>query len=250
MTAVSRPVMGMPVSVDIRTPAVAVDRLVREAFAWLSWVDATFSTYRDDSEVSRIGRGELDPCDAHPAVRKVLADCHRLAALTDGYFDAWVGGRLDPSGYVKGWAGERLSRVLYHRGATDHCVNLGGDVRVRGQATPRGGWQVGIRDMAGRIARVVVSDDLAVATSGAYERGSHILNPRNREPAAGFGSVTVLGPDLGVADAFATALFAAGDLGLVNRLPAGYSALSLFPGAAQAEHPRSPAAPGREAAPG
>jgi thiamine biosynthesis lipoprotein len=229
MTAVSRPVMGMPVSVDIRTPVADADRLVTEAFAWLSWVDATFSTFREDSEVSRIGRGELDPRDAHPAVRAVTAECDRLAALTGGYFDAWAGGGFDPSGYVKGWAGERLSRVLYRRGATDHCVNLGGDVRVRGQARPGAGWQVGIRDMTGRIVRVVVADDLAVATSGAYERGSHILNPITGEPATGLGSVTVFGPDLGVADAFATALFAAGRPALVNRLPAGYSALVLLP---------------------
>jgi thiamine biosynthesis lipoprotein len=50
----------------------------------------------------------------------------------------------------------------------------------------------------------------AVATSGTYERGPHVLNPFSREPATELISVTVVGPELISADAYATAAFAMG----------------------------------------
>nr|WP_309232295.1 FAD:protein FMN transferase [Micromonospora tarensis] len=56
--------------------------------------------------------------------------------------------------------------------------------------------------------------DLAVATSGVYERGRHVLDPRRGAPASGLRSVTVVGDDLGVADAYATAALAMGTSGL------------------------------------
>jgi len=226
MPSLSRAVMGMPVTVDIRTDLAGTERLLAEAFAWLDWVDATFSTYREDSQVSRINRGELAPHHAHAAVTDVIADCRRLAEATSGYFDHLIGGRFDPTGYVKGWAGERLSRVLSGRGAVDHCVDLGGDVRVRGHAKPGVPWRVGVRDPAGRIVRVVTSDDVAVATSGSYERGNHIIDPTTSRPARSLASVTVVGRDLGIADAYATALFAAG-VGVPLRLPAGYHSFAI-----------------------
>jgi ApbE family len=100
MTVVEH-VMGMPVVVDVRDEDVdAAD--VGRMFAWLRWVDATFSTYREDSEICRLDRGELSLIEAHKDVQWVLARCERLCEETDGYFDAHVSGRLDPSGFVKG----------------------------------------------------------------------------------------------------------------------------------------------------
>ena len=52
--------------------------------------------------------------------------------------------------------------------------------------------------------------DLGVATSGAYERGPHIVDPHRGRPPEGVLSVTVVAPDLGLADAYATAAFAMG----------------------------------------
>lgn len=228
MTALSQPVMGMPITVDIRTPMPDHSRLLAEAFHWLRWVDATFSTYRPGSQVSRIARGELDPVRAHPAVREVVATCDRLTEATGGYFSARAAGQFDPSGYVKGWAGECLSRYLSDRGAVDHCVNLGGDVRVRGHASPGTAWRVGVRDVAGRIVRVVSSEDIAVATSGAYQRGTHVIDPTTGRPARSLASVTVVGADLGIADAYATALFAGADPAwIAARLPTGYGFLLI-----------------------
>jgi thiamine biosynthesis lipoprotein len=194
--------MGM--AVEVRgAPAAPV-------FAWLRWVDATFSTYREDSAVRRIARGELRPRDAHPLVRAVLARCDALRERTGGYFDARASGDLDPSGLVKGWAVEHAAALLRAGGARGFWIDAGGDVRLGG-----GPWRVGIRHPRrhDRVCAVLAGRNLAVATSGAYERGPHVIDPHTGRPPCGVESVTVVGPDLGTADALATAAFAMGERG-------------------------------------
>lgn len=68
----------------------------------------------------------------------------------------------------------------------------------------------------------------SIATSGTYERGSHLVDPHSGLPAARVASASVVGPDLGLADALATAIAVAGTdgLGLVEQL-AGYQALVI-----------------------
>ncbi len=57
---------------------------------------------------------------------------------------------------------------------------------------------------------MIETRDLAVATSGAYERGEHVIDPHTRLPPTGVLSVTITGPDLATADAYATSAFAMG----------------------------------------
>jgi FAD:protein FMN transferase len=197
--------MGMPVTVS------GVDTEAAEAvFAWLRRVDALFSTYRPDSEVSRLDRRELALGDADPLVQEALERCERLRLETGGYFDARAGGRLDPSGCVKGWAVERGAALLEARGERRFCVSAGGDLVARG-----GPWRVGVRHprRRHRLAAALTVNDAAVATSGVYERGAHVLDPHTGRPARGARSVTVVGPHLGTADAYATAAFAMGAAG-------------------------------------
>ena len=204
-------VMGMPILVDVRENDVD-EAAIDKAFTWLRWVDETFSTYIEDSEINRIDRGELRVEDAHPVVRSVLERCEELRLETRGYFDVRAGGRLDPSGLVKGWSVDRAADILRAAGIRNFAVNAGGDIRLGGRAVPNAHWTVGIqhpRDRA-RIAAIVRATDLAVATSGAYARGDHVLNPYTRRPPADVLSVTVVGPQLATADAYATAAFAMG----------------------------------------
>jgi thiamine biosynthesis lipoprotein len=53
-----------------------------------------------------------------------------------------------------------------------------------------------------------------VATSGTYERGSHIYDPHVGRPVGDLLSMTVIGPDIVEADVLATAAFAMGRRGL------------------------------------
>jgi thiamine biosynthesis lipoprotein len=222
-----RHIMGMPIGIDVRGAGVDLE----PAFAWLRQVDATFSTYREDSEISRIDRGELEPERASGAVRWVLARCDLLREETKGAFDVRSGGRLDPSAFVKGWAVQRAAELLADEGFTDFCLNAGGDIVVRGGALPEPAWRVGIRHPHDRnaLAAAIVVTDVAVATSGTYERGAHLLDPRSGTPAAGVLSVTVIGPDLGLADAYSTAAFALGPDGPEwTRDLDGYEAMTIM----------------------
>jgi FAD:protein FMN transferase len=205
--------MGTAVSLEIAdpVPAGAAD----EAFAWLRAVDARFSTYKVDSEISRLGAGSLSTVDCSEDVRQVLAACADLWRDTDGFFDAYAAGALDPSGYVKGWSIEVASTRLAAAGSVNHCLNAGGDVRLRGEPAPGRPWRIGIRHPfdASAVCLVIEGRDLAVATSGTYERGAHVFDPHTGKPATGLCSVTVTGPDLALADAYATAALAMGRAG-------------------------------------
>lgn len=228
---VVREVMGMAVGIDVRDdlpPEAAID----DAFAELLRADELFSTYRPDSEISRLAAGALGLERCSSEVREVLAHCEALHAHTGGYFDVRAGGSLDPSGLVKGWAVERAHGLLRGAGVRHSCINAAGDVRVGGGRPGGEPWRVGIRDpfRADHIHTVVALHDGAVATSGAYERGDHVLDPHTGGPARGLASATVVGPDLGLADAYATALFAMGPSGIDRLvLDDGYSALAILP---------------------
>jgi thiamine biosynthesis lipoprotein len=216
-------VMGTVASLDVRGGRPSG---IETALRSLHDADARFSTYRPDSEISRIDRGELRVPDASADVRTVLARCEQLREETGGFFDARAGGRLDPSALVKGWATQRAADLLTAGGLTEFCLSVGGDVVTRGE-----GWTVGVQHPHDRsaIAARVQAGDLSIATSGGYERGEHILDPHTRTPPRDVLSVTVTGPDLGTADAYSTAAYAMGldgprwTLGL-----RGYEALTIL----------------------
>ena len=203
--------MGMPVVVDARDVDDAAAH--EPIFDWFRFVDRTFSTYLADSEISRVNRGELLPADAHADVREVLARCDELRAETKGFFDVRAAsGDADPTGLVKGWSVDRAAAIADELGWRNYAINAGGDMRFRGGALPASAWRVGIQHPAERqqVAAVVAGDDLAVATSGAYARGDHVFDPQTRCPPEGVLSVTITGPELATADAYATAAFAMG----------------------------------------
>ncbi|MBN9621065.1 MAG: FAD:protein FMN transferase, partial [Actinobacteria bacterium] len=197
--------MGTVFSIDVRSPGVEA-AVLDDVIAWLHRVDETFSTYRPESEISRLGRGELRLSECSADVRHVLDRCAELREETGGYFDAHATGRLDPSGYVKGWAIERASERLLAAGAVNHCVNGGGDVQCVGQPAPDRDWTVGIADPvdATRTVAVVSGRRLAVATSGSAQRGGHIRDPNGHAPDD-YLSITVVGDRLAEVDAEATA---------------------------------------------
>jgi thiamine biosynthesis lipoprotein len=224
--------MGTVVSLDVRgADARLAHRATARLAAWLHDVDRRFSTYRADSEISRIDRGALPVGEASADVRSVLERCAQLRRDTGGAFDPYAAGRLDPSALVKGWAVQRGAEILRREGLTDFMVNAGGDVLVRGGALPERVWRVGIQHPRDRqaIAAAVSGTDMAVATSGTYERGEHLIDPRTGAPPSGVLSVTVVGPDLALADAYSTAAFALGADGPAWTLALdGYEAMTIL----------------------
>lgn len=215
MTRRTENVMGdLPFTVAVTGE---VDPAVLDAvFADLRWVDRTFSPFIAESAISRINAGRLREQDAEPLVRDVLALCRAYEVETDGYFSAWASGQLDPCGLVKGWAIDRARRILERAGHRSYFVDGAGDVFARGERAPGLPWRVGIRHpvQRDRVVSVVPAADLAVATSGTYERGAHIRDPHTGRATTELVSLTVVGPDIVAADVYATAAFAMGRAGL------------------------------------
>ncbi|WP_344464153.1 FAD:protein FMN transferase [Kitasatospora kazusensis] len=199
--------MGTVFSFTVRDPTPEIGEALRRAVERLHRIDRVFSTYRPDSDISRLGRGELTPAECDPEVAEVLERCREVTAETDGWFSDRPGGVLDPSGWVKGWAVEEASRLLRAAGSDRHSVGGGGDIQTCG-----GPWRIGVAHPLhpGELIAVVAGHDLAVATSGTAERGPHILDPHTGRPATGLASLTLVGRRLARTDAWATAAFAMG----------------------------------------
>lgn len=224
------PVMGTVVSIDIRGNGDHTAAL-RDAVAWFHRVDERFSPYREDSEVSRHGRGEIAEEDLSADLVEVIDACDTVAALTGGAFSATRLGRFDPSAFVKGWSVDRAVSILTVHGCDTWSINAGGDVRVASSDPARAPWRIGVQHPFDRdaVAMVLHARETAVATSGRYERGDHLHDPRSGTAATGVASTTVCGPDLGFADAYATAAFVLGEDGpaWVATVP-GYECWSVF----------------------
>ncbi|WP_329932162.1 FAD:protein FMN transferase [Streptomyces sp. SP17BM10] len=233
-------VMGTVFSFAVHGGGRDLEDLLARIVVRLHRIDEVFSPYREDSDINRFARGEIDLGACDPEVAQVLARCREVAAQTDGFFTMRPGGVLDPSGWVKGWAVEEASRELREAGYGRHCVSGGGDVQTAG-----GPWRVGIADplRPGEVVAVVTGNDLAVATSGTAERGAHIVDPYRGRPAEGLASLTLVGERLARVDAWTTAAFAMGpDRGLAwAAAQPGIEALAVLPTGATRWTPGFPA---------
>jgi FAD:protein FMN transferase len=209
---------GTAITVELRgTAGRSEDALaaVAQCRAWFAEVDERFSPFRALSEVTAVRNGLVRPESSSPDFRTVYHACESARLVTGGAFDPWaVPGGYDPSGYVKGWAAGRASALLLAAGFADNLVNAGGDIACAGdwESGSGRGWPVGIVNphQPSEVVAVVDVRDAAVATSGRYERGDHVIDPRTGGPARAADSATVIGPDPGLADAAASAVLVAG----------------------------------------
>ena len=202
------------------------------ACATLHHADAVFSTWDRQSPVSRLRRGEAVPGDLPSEVAQVMAECQAASQASGGWFDPWaMPGGFDPTGLVKGWAVERALAVLRGSGIAAAMVNGGGDLAAFGSPAPGRRWRVGIRHpwRAGSLAGII-EVGAAVATSGSYERGPHLIDPASGLASGRAASATVTGPSLAMADALATAVAVGGDeaLAVVGGV-GGYAAYLIRP---------------------
>ena len=207
---VTEHVMGTVFSVDCRDELDAQPG-IGEFMALMHAVDEQFSPFRPDSEVSRIADGRLQRDQASDAMRDVLELCEAVRVRSGGNFDVDYG-RFDPSGLVKGWAVDEGVELLRALGWRNFCINAGGDVFAGGRPEANRAWQIGIRHplQGDQVAAVVSLCDQALATSGAYERGEHIVDPATGVSPRELLSFSVTGPRLALADAYATAGFVMG----------------------------------------
>jgi thiamine biosynthesis lipoprotein len=231
----AEPIMGTVVS--LTAPDGGADSSVADgAFAWLHEVDRRFSPFRTNSEVSRLMRSpSLEPSPLSLELAEILELCDVVRDLSAGAFDIRrhrPDGAPDPTGVVKGWAVDHAGAILEQGGIGRFCLAAGGDVLVQGGRAPWLPWRIGIAHptVRGAVALTLAAARLAVATSGTTERGQHIVDGRSGQAAHELLTLTVAGPSLAHADAYATAAFAMGPSGVrwVESLP-GYAACATTP---------------------
>ena len=214
--------MGMPIAVEVVDPSVT-EADIDKVFAYFRAVDDTFSTYKEDSEISKINRGELCEEEYSDDMKTILALSEQTRQETLGYFDIQHNGMIDPSGIVKGWAILSAADMLKESGFSNFYIDAGGDIQVAGKKDGNP-WRIGIRNPFNRKenVKVLAITDKGIATSGTAIRGQHIYDPHNPDiPLEDVVSLTVIGPNVCEADRFATAAFAMGKRGIyfIEQLP-------------------------------
>lgn len=146
------------------------------------------------------------------------------------------GMRIGFGGIGKGYAAEQTKRLLRERGVESGIVNAAGDLTTWGNQPNGQPWTIGIADpnanrqtAFNRAFSYLTISDLAVATSGSYEkyaviggkRYSHTIDPKTGYPVSGIKSVTIIAPNAELADALATPVMVMGvrvGLNLINQM--------------------------------
>ena len=221
----TRLLMGMPITIEVADAKVK-ESDIASIFDYFASVDRMFSTYKKESEISRLNAGELTKKQVSTDVRQILQLADDTKKESNGYFNIEYKGKIDPSGIVKGWAIFNAAGLLKEHGFQNFYVDAGGDIQVSGKNEKGTDWTVGIRNpfKSDEIVKVIRLVNKGIATSGSYVRGQHIYNPHKPDiPITDIASMTVIGPTVYDADRFATAAFAMGEKGIqfIEKLP-GY----------------------------
>jgi thiamine biosynthesis lipoprotein len=219
----TRLLMGMPITVEIVGESSSPD-LINQVFDYFQSIDDRFSVYKENSEISKINRGEIKPEDFSPDMQQIFKLSAETKLATNGYFEINRDGLLDPSGLVKGWSIYQASKILTDNGAVNSYIEAGGDIQANGLNPSGNPWIVGIRNPFNikQLIKVINLTNQGIATSGTYFRGQHIYNPKKRgEKITEIVSLSVIGPNIYEADRFATAAFAMGKDGVhfIESLP-------------------------------
>lgn len=142
-------------------------------------------------------------------------------ALSGGVLSADTDVKINMGGIAKGFFGDELIKSFKDSGVTA-VFSLGGNIVTLGQKKDGSPFSIAIKDPkndSATFCTVKVGSETSVVTSGGYERYfeyegkkyHHILDPKTGYPAeSGILSVTVIGKDGALCDAFSTGLFVLG----------------------------------------
>jgi thiamine biosynthesis lipoprotein len=208
-------------------------RLVARAIAFSALSDGAFDiTYASVGHLYDYRRG-IQPTDDE-RVRACAAVGYRnlqldIAARTLRF--AREGVRIDLGGFAKGHAVDNAVAILRQRGIVHAIVSAGGDSHVLGDRRGRP-WTIAIRDprRAGEVVAVLPLEDVAISTSGDYERFfmhdgvrcHHVIDPRTGASASSVRSVTILADDGLTTEALSKSVFVLGvaqGLALIESMP-------------------------------
>lgn len=205
--------MGMPVIIEIQSPkSETLKKTFDKTFDYLRYVDKTFSPFKKNSQVSLFNAKKLKLKDSSSDFKKIYRQCKKYQKITDGFFNAFNNGYYDPCGFVKGWAIKESANIIKRNGYKKYLVSVGGDMEIGNEYK-----KIGIRNPFNKnqIIKIIKVKNVGIATSGNYERGLHIYNPKNNfKKADSVASVTVIDKKIDRADVLATTAFVMGKNGI------------------------------------
>ena len=212
-------------------PAEKANHALREIERLILDADRRLSIFRPDSEISRLNAcAGKRAVSLSPQTLEILAKAMEMRDCTNGAFDVTKGAghngltldaeaqtaflknkgtRVDLGGIAKGYVADQVRRILSEEGTSNALVNLGGTILCHGEDR-----EVGIRNPMNPShppLLTIYSRDEFIVTSGTYERGEHVWDPKTKKAAAtDLVSVTILGKNGAAADALATACMVLG----------------------------------------
>lgn len=226
--------MGTIVTIHLVCEDHGTEALER-AFNWFREIEARCTRFDEHSELCQLCARRGTPVPASPILFEAVRFALSVAEDTGGAFDPTVlSGQpgvsyrdviVDPAAHMitikrpltldlgavaKGLAVDAAARELQPFG--DFAIDAGGDLYLGGRNPDGRKWSVGIRHprIDGEVIDTFRVSDQAVCTSGDYERGKHVIDPRTGTPASSAASVTVIAGTAMLADALATAAFVLG----------------------------------------
>ena len=152
---------------------------------------------------------------------------YELAVLTDGVISkTYPEMRIDAGAIAKGYACDVVADTLEAYGCTDFCIEIGGELVVKGVNPKGANWHIAINKpledslcLNIEIQDVIELTNCGMATSGNYrnyyemdgKKYSHTIDPRTGYPVQhSLLSATIVAPDCMTADAWATACMVGG----------------------------------------
>lgn len=244
----SQLMMGhVPVNISIRIPPQEKERALaasEETYRLGRKTESLISEFQPGSEISCLNQtAGKNPCPISPETLELLQKSLEIGTLTDHAFDirfsspSAAGRRgkisIDPkrseaalihpqtrigvSSIGKGFIVDRMVEFLRQQGFANVLIDAGGDLRALG-----GPWQVAIQIPGGNPGDTTSEQtlsDRAMGSSGLYEQGHHIIDPRTGEKIDRQGGITVLAKNLATASALGTGFFVLGEKKFLNYLP-------------------------------
>ena len=185
------------------------------------WHDHREAALADDNDANNTlpEQAELEAAAEHCSMDDVIIDEEaKTVYLADPEMS------LDVGSIGKGYAVEMAAQAAEARGLTSALISVGGNLRAIGEKPDGSAWTGAVENpwdasevytADSSYVAAVYMNDLALVTSGDYQRYfvvdgvsyHHLIDPDTLWPAVYFDSVSVLGPDSGVADCLTTGLF-------------------------------------------
>lgn len=220
-----------PVTVSLETFEL-IERAVRISTLTQGAFDITYGSV--DKSLWNFDQQMKTLPDRVTAKRMVRLINYRNIILDDKNCTVFLresGMRIGFGGIGKGYAAERAKSLMKEKGARSGVVNASGDLTTWGLQPNGEKWTIGIvnPDASGQVFSYLEISDLAVATSGNYEKYimiggrkySHTINPLTGLPVTGIKSVTIITTNAEIADALATPVTVMGvqaGLDLINQM--------------------------------